>query len=257
MIAGIVVSGSAPRTVLVRAIGPALANFGVTGVLADPKLTLFRGTTQLMESNDWSSESGASSIATTSARLGAFALPSPGKDAVLLATLEPGNYTAQVTAATGTDGVSLVEVYDAGPTGEGAGSRRINSATRGRVGTGEDVLIAGIVVSGNAPKTLLVRAIGPGLVNLGIDGALSDPVLTILAGSSTLVTNDDWGSSTNDVPSSEVAQAANAVGAFPLTLGSRDAAVLVTLKPGNYTAKVTAKNNLTGIALVEVYEVNN
>ena len=256
MIAGFVISGSGSRPVLLRAIGPALAEFGVTGTLADPKLALFRGPTQVMESNDWSSEINASSIAAASTRLGAFGLPSPGKDAVLLATLEPGSYTAQVSAATGSGGVSLVEVYDAGQAGD-AGPRLVNIATRGRVGTGDEVLIAGIVVSGNAPKTVLVRAIGPGLGSLGVSGALSDPVLTILAGNSVLATNDDWSSSGNTLPTAEITQAMNTVGAFPLVMGSRDAAVFLTLRPGNYTAKVTGKNSATGIALVEVYELNN
>lgn len=255
MIAGFVISGSAPRPVLVRAIGPALANFGLVGTLADPKLTLFRGGTQLMVSDDWSAEAAANSIVSTSARLGAFGLPNPGRDAVVLATLDPGSYTAQVTPASGGPGVALVEVYDAGDDAVPAAPRLINIATRGRVGTGENVLIAGIVVTGNAPKRLLIRGVGPALGTFGITDALADPVLTLQSGQTTLQTNDDWWQPASGLTSSDLSAAAVSVGAFALPISSRDACLLLTLQPGNYTAQVTGKNGTAGVALIEVYEL--
>lgn len=256
LIAGFVISGRSARTVLIRAIGPALGNFGVAGALSDPKLVLFRGGTQLAESDNWSVEPGAAAISAASNLLGAFGLPSPGRDAVLLATLDPGGYTAQVTAATGGGGVSLVEVYDAGTATGNDEARLVNIATRGRVGTGEDVLIAGIVVTGNAPKRLLVRAIGPTLGTFGVTGALADPVLTLLSGTRTLATNDDWSNGGAGSTGPEVAAAALSVGAFALPAASRDSSLLMTLLPGNYTAQVSGKGAATGLALVEVYEVN-
>ncbi len=257
IIAGFVISGNAPRTVLVRAIGPALGNFGLVGALADPRLTLFRGGTQLMVSDDWSAESPASAIVAVTPRLGAFGLPNPGKDAVLFTTLEPGGYTAQVTPATGGGGVALVEVYDAGENDASGSPRLINIATRGRVGLADDVLIAGIVVTGNAPKRLLIRAVGPTLTTFGVSDALADPVLSLLSGSRTLATNDDWSVSGASVSASDVSTAAVSVGAFALPSSSRDASLLITLEPGNYTAQVSGKGSATGVALVEVYEVNN
>lgn len=255
MIAGFVVTGSAPRSVLVRAVGPALAAFGLGGAVADPKLTVFRGDSRMAESDDWSTESGAAGIVAASAKVGAFALPFPGKDAALLLELAPGSYTAQVAAATGAGGVALVEVYDAGD-GVGASAPKfVNIATRGRVGTGEDAMIAGIVVSGNVPKRVLVRAVGPTLAGFGVGGSLADPVLTVLSSAgTTLVSSDDWGVPAGGVAPSDVSLAASTVGAFPLVPNSRDAALLITLRPGAYTAQVTGKG-ATGVVLVEVYEV--
>ncbi|MES2694301.1 MAG: immunoglobulin domain-containing protein [Verrucomicrobiota bacterium] len=259
MIAGFVITGNGPRAVMVRAIGPALTNFGIAGALSDPQLILFRGGTAVAQSDNWSAEASAAPIAQAATRLGAFTLPSPGRDAVVLATLEPGGYTAQVTAATGDGGVALVEVYDAGTEVQGGTPKLVNIATRGRVGVGEDVLIAGIVVSGNAPKRLLVRAIGPTLGTFGVAGSLADPVLTILAGSRTLATNDDWGNSgtTSGSTAGDISAAAVSVGAFALAANSRDASIIITLEPGSYTAQVSGKGTATGIALVEVYEVSN
>ena len=257
LIAGFVISGSAPRQVLIRAVGPPLANFGIAGAIADPKLTLFRGGSQLAQSDNWSSEVAASSIAAATTKVGAFALPSPGQDAVLLSTLDPGAYTAQVGAATGAGGVSLVEVYDAGDGVEPGMPKLINISTRATVGAGEDLLIAGIVVKGNVPKRVLIRAVGPTLTTLGVGGALADPVLTILSGATAISSNDDWGLTGGGITSSDIASVAASVGAFPLSPGSKDACVLITLQSGNYTAQVSGKGTATGVALVEVYEIPN
>lgn len=254
MIAGFVIVGGGPRAVMVRAIGPALNNFGVAGAMADPKLTLFRGGTQVAVSDNWSGESNAAAISQTAGRVGAFALPSPGRDAVVMATLEPGSYTAQIEAATGGGGIALVEVYDAGIETGSDVPKLINISTRGRVGAGEDTLIAGIVVTGNVPKRVLVRAIGPTLGSFGVAGTLPDPLLTILSGSRTIATNDDWTNATSQTAAQEVVAAAVSVGAFALPVSSRDASLVITLNPGNYTAQVSGKGG-SGVALVEVYEL--
>lgn len=254
MIAGFVLTGEAPRTVLIRAIGPALRSFGVDAAIADPRLELFRGAARIAENDNWTSIAGGAAVAAASTRVGAFALPAGSADAALLVSLEPGNYTAQVGVAGGAPGVSLIEMYDADQDVSATAPRLVNIATRGRVGTGADALIAGIVVTGNAPKRLLVRAIGPTLGTFGVAGTLADPVLQILSGGTILTTNDDWANPAASAPA--VAAATLAVGAFPLSLTSRDACVLLTMPPGNYTAQVTGKAGTTGVALVEVYEVN-
>jgi uncharacterized delta-60 repeat protein len=256
LIAGFVVSGTAPRPVLVRAIGPALTPLGVTGALADSQLALFSGSTKIAESDNWGVEPHSIEIAAASSQVGAFALPLSGKDAALLVTLAPGSYTAQVSGQNNTSGVALVEVYDAGSPGPASTTPKlINIATRGRVGTGDDVLIAGIVVTGNVPKRVLIRGIGPTLGTFGVAGTLADPVLTLYNGSTSIATNDDWGLSTQVT---DIGAAAASVGAFPLLMSSKDACLLITLQPGiSYTAQISGKSGATGIALVEVYEVPN
>ncbi|MSU50090.1 MAG: hypothetical protein EXS37_13565 [Opitutus sp.] len=122
-------------------------------------------------------------------------------------------------------------------------SRLINLATRGSVGTGDRMLIAGFFIQGTVPKTVLIRAVGPALGGFGVTGTLADPILD---------ENDNWGSGGD---SAQIAAAGAAVGAFGLSAGSKDAVLLVTLSPGNYTAQVSGVGTFAGIALVEVYEV--
>jgi len=115
-------------------------------------------------------------------------------------------------------------------------------------------LIPGIVIQGTTPKTVLIRAVGPGLAAFGVTGTLTNPRLRIYRGETLLHDNDDWSQAQN---SSQVASAAGSVGAFALTSGSRDSALLVTLPPGAYTAQVSGSDGGSGVAIVEVYEVNN
>jgi hypothetical protein len=131
-----------------------------------------------------------------------------------------------------------------------AGHRFLNLSTRAIVATGGDIMIAGFVVDGERPMRVLVRAIGPTLGTFGVTGALTDPQISVLTSSGALAANNnDWGDNTS------VRDAAASVGAFALTAGSRDAALIATLSPGAYTAQVSGVNNSTGIALVEVYEL--
>ena len=119
--------------------------------------------------------------------------------------------------------------------------------------SGEHTLIAGFVISGTEPKQVLIRAAGPGLGLFNVAGILADPMLTVADGTgATVVANNDWGTNINSI---DIAQSATKVGAFPFSAASKDAAVLVNLKPGAYTALVTGANGSTGVALVEVYEV--
>lgn len=252
LIAGFIVAGSVPKQVLIRGIGPALDDFGVKDFLPDPKLTLYdQKNIKIAEINAWDL-SQREEIEGFSRRLGAFALDPAGKDVPVLITLAPGSYTAHLTAASGaSQGVGLIEVYDCIPDA----SRLINISTRTWVGSGSNVLISGFVVEPGAPKKILIRAAGPALEDFKVDGILADPELEIVAmgpEQSTVARNDNWHSSEN---AAEVVRATAAVGAFAFAPGSRDAAILVTLPPGGYTAIVSGRDGTTGVALVEVYEV--
>jgi uncharacterized delta-60 repeat protein len=246
LIAGFAVSGTEPKAVLIRAVGPTLGGFGLTGLLVDPVLELFRNDRSTLAVNDsWGSEGNAAAITATSARVGAFSLPSGSTEAVISVTLPPGNYTAQVRGAAAGTGIGLVEVYDAGTGTEN--SRLSSISSRAEVGVGGNILIAGFVVRGTEPKTILIRGVGPGL-NAFIAGAVANPKLELFRGQTMINENDDW-------TDPAIAAAAARSGTFALTAGSRDAALLVTLPPGTYTAQVSGVGGSTGVALIEVYEV--
>ena len=255
LIAGFVVAGTEAQSVLIRAIGPTLAQFGVTGPLPAARLELFRISTAIASNAGWDPNfvSIAGLIASASQRIGAFALPAGSKDAVLLTALEPGAYTAQVTGVGQASGTALVEIYDATDGTPSGGQRLINLATRALAGAGERTLMAGFVVSGRLPKRALIRAIGPGLAAFGVSGALTDPHLQLFDAAGALVaSNDDWD---GDAHAAAVRAAGVQAGAFALAPASKDAALVINLLPGSYTAHVTGKGSAIGVALVEIYEV--
>lgn len=261
MIAGLVIGGSTPKNVLVRAAGPALADFGVSGALADPALKILDGQGRVVVENDnWQTGPATEGISAAATRLGAFQFKAGSRDAAVLTTLPPGNYTAIVNGVNDTTGIALVEAYDADPDAATARTRRlVNIATRGQVNTGDNVLIAGLVVSGPGPRTFLVRAVGITLTRapFNVADGLRDPFLQIYQGDRLLHENDDW-----DTPLSAqqaLRDAARQVGAFALqetrSNSGLDAALLITLQPGSYTAKVSGFEGGTGVALVEIYEM--
>jgi hypothetical protein len=267
MIVGFNISGTKSKQVLLRAVGPGLAAFGVPGTLADPILTLqtAASTPVVVATNDnWEQQSApatAAIVSATAARVGGFALPAGSKDAVILATLPPGGYTALVSSPDSSTGVVLLEAYDADSPLDSA-IKLTNLSTRGRVGTGGDIIIAGFVVSGPGPKTYLVRAVGPTLADapFTLAGALLDPYLKIYRDATLLRENDDWDSPAAAQPA--IRAAAAQVGAFPLretrntvTRSGLDSVLIMTLPPGSYTAQMSGLNGGTGIALVEVYEL--
>lgn len=249
LIAGFVVSGSGARSLLVRGIGPALAAFGVTGALANPAIALYAAGAELAANDDWGQAANSSQIAATATSVGAFALTTGSRDAALLRDFTGGGYTAQVSGASGGTGIALMEAYDAGGA---SGARLVNLSARSAVGTGGDILIAGFVVT-FATRAVLVRGIGPTLAAFGVEGALADPKLQIYDAAGRLVAeNDDWSSAGN---ANAVSTTAASVGAFALAAGGKDAALLLTLPPGAYTAQVAGVNATTGVGLVELYEV--
>ena len=236
LIVGVVVNDGS-RDILVRAAGPALAAFGLTSAMTDPLLELYSGSTMMLTNDDW-----AAALAPMFASVGAFVFPNGSKDAAFVRALN----TAYSIQARGTGpGVVLVEAYDTGPI---TPARLVNVSARNRVGTGDDILIAGFNIAGDGAKRLLIRAIGPRLTVFGVGSVLQNPKLEIFDGAGMRVTeNDDW--------SPALATNFAAVGAFELENGSRDAALIATLPPGSYTAQVRGSDGGTGEALIEIYEL--
>lgn len=241
-IPGFVLAGTGSRTMLVRAVGPTLGGFGVSGTLADPQLSLVSGGTPVASNDNWLAADAA-----VMSGSGAFALTSGSKDAALVSTLSPGAYTAPVSGVGNTAGVALLEVYDASAS---SSSYLVNASTRAFVGTGDSVLIPAFVIAGPGSLRLLIRAVGPTLNSFGVTGTLADPTITLYRGNTAIASNDNWGASAN---ATDIAAAATAFGAFALPNNSRDAALLVTLPAGSYSAVVSGVGNGTGTALVELY----
>ena len=248
MITGFVIQDGAPKKVLIRAVGARLATaFNITGALADPLLQVYNSDGILVLSNDnWSNDDLA-----TMNSVGAFALTSGSRDAALVATLSPGAYTAQVSGVGNTSGVAILEVYDV--TGS---ARLMNLSTRALVGSGNTTFFSGLSVApGGGARRVLVRAAGPALGALGVDGALSDPAIAILDTSGRQIANganDNWESAGTTALRAAFAQA----GAFPFAAGSRDAALVIDLPPGNYTIQASGVGGASGAALVEVYDLS-
>jgi len=245
---GFVSTGASSKSILLRGDGPSLANYGVTGVLANPVLTLYNSSGSSLASN--STWGGASSLSSIFTQVGAFPLSATSNDAVLNQSLSSGTYSAIVTGANSSTGAAMVEIYDADPTG--ATSRLVNISARGMVGTGSSIMTGGFVISGNSTETVLIRAVGPTLSTYGVTGVLAQPTLTVYNASGTSVaTNTIWGGG------STLSSAMTQVGAFALPATSADSAVLVTLPAGAYTVQVSGVNGTTGNALVEIYEVSS
>lgn len=251
---GFVVQGGAPKALVIRAVGPTLGAFGVAGTLADPVLdvTPLGGETAVASNDNWS---GAPALTAAFGRVGAFPLaPSDSGDAAVTAALGPPGasaYTVRITSRSPTTGgVALAEVYD--DDAFGASGRLVNVSTRGFVGTGDQALVPGFFVGGNAPKQVLIRAVGPGLAPFGVTGVLADPQFTLvpLGRDFAVAANDNWGGA------AALQSAFTQAGAFPLPAGSADAAVVLRLPPGGYTVVVSGVGNTIGTALVEVYDLD-
>ena len=253
LIVGFVISGDKPKPVLVRAIGPTLGSFGVSGALASARLEVFKGSASLAVGNDWGAGTAADAIAAAATRVGAFALAANSKDAALLLTLAPGDYSAVVTGQAGATGIALVEVYDATPGAIPRDQRIVNLSTRAIAGnTSDTILIAGFVVTGSVPKRVLIRGVGPALTQFGVAGALARPSLAVFSGSTVLAQNAGW---TTTADTSAITAAAQQSGAFVFAATSQDAALILNLAPGPYTAQISGVAGTTGVALVEVYEL--
>ena len=245
LIGGFIIGGSGPKKVVIRAIGPSLTQFGVPNALQDPTLELRDGATLLLGSNDnWRDNPGqANQIIETHLQ------PTDDREAAILAYLNPGQYTAVVRGKNNSTGNALVEVYDLGTVlvTETSNSKLANIATRGTVGSGDDVMIGGVIIV--SPNTkVVVRAIGPSLTPFGISGALQDPTLELRNANGVILrANDDWGQG----QPAEIQQA----GLAPTD--PRESALIETLQAGNYTATVSGKGGATGVAVVEGYALSD
>jgi hypothetical protein len=249
LIGGFIVAGTEDKKVLLRGLGPSLAQAGVNGVLADPTLELRDATGALIAFNDNWRDSQEGEINQTGLA------PVNDSEAAILATLpaKPASqggtaYTGILAGNNGKTGIGLLEIYDLGA---GANSKLVNISTRGLVGAGQDVLIGGLIPgpTANSAIRVLIRGIGPSLAAQGVNAPLQNPLLELHdANGSTLVRNDNWGEAYN---ASEI----SSTGLSPQD--GRESAILTELLPASgYTAIVSGVNGGTGIALVEVYALN-
>ena len=240
-IGGFIITGVAPKKVILRALGASLQASGLEGVLADPILELRDAAGGLIAANDnWGDDEASASELTT---IGLT--PADELESALVITLLPGLYTAIIAGNDGTTGTALVEAYDGDLA---ADSQLANLSTRGFVGTDNDLMIGGFIIGGNgrANGRVVIRAIGPSLSAFGVTGTLQDPVLELKdANGLTVISNDDW----RESQEMEISQ----TGLAPTDI--RESALVTLLSDGNYTAIVSGKNNATGVAVVEVYIV--
>ena len=238
-IGGFIITGTAPKHVLLRAIGPSLTQFGVPNVLADPVLELHGpGAFGTITNNDWRDTQEVQIQATGIA-------PTNNFESAIDATLAPGAYTAIVRGNGNTSGVGLVEVYDLNQL---VASKLANISTRAFVSTGDNIVIAGFVLGGTSGgDRIVVRGIGPSLTAVGVANALANPTLELRdSNGGLLVMNNDW----QDNP----AQAAELTAAGLAPTNQLESGIAATLPPGLYTALLAGLNNGTGVGVVEVYD---
>ncbi|MGH8019772.1 MAG: MBG domain-containing protein [Opitutaceae bacterium] len=251
LISGFVINGSGSKRVLLRGIGPGLEQHGITDYIETPTLRLLDAAGGELASNTgWGTSPDPVEIAEVTLTVGAFGIEEGSADSVILATLPPGSYTIHLAGVNNTTGVGLVEVYDADEAVSTA--RLVNVSARAVVGVGNDVLIPGFVIEGDVPRKILVRAVGPTLAD-DVAGVLTDPVITVYQEGAPLESNDDWGQAEN---AAEIAATAGLLGAFPLDEGGKDAALLIELQPGPYTVNVSGVGQTSGVALVELYQLD-
>jgi hypothetical protein len=233
LIGGFIVTGTQPKKVIIRAIGPSLP---LAGKLADPKLELHDSSGAVIAANDnWKDAANKQAI------IDSTIPPQNDKESAILMSLAPGAYTAIVSGVGNTTGIALVEVYDLDRTVD---SRLANISTRGFVQTGDNILIGGFIVLGTAPQKVIVRAIGP---SLPLANKLKDPTLELHdPNGGLLAANDDWVSD----------QGSEIVATKVPPTSDKESAIVATLLPGGYTAIVRGVNGATGVAVVEAYGLN-
>jgi hypothetical protein len=248
LIAGFIVTGTDPKRVIIRGIGPSLS--GIAGTLSDPILELHQGNSTLVVNDNWKTRQDGSS---QQAEVEATSIPPPNDlESAIVVTLNPGTYTAILSGKNDASGIGVVEVYDLD---QAATSELGNISSRGFVDINNDVMIGGLIIGGpnaDGRATVLVRALGPSLTDQGVQDALADPTLELHdSNGTTLAANDNWKIDEPTQQSQESAIRATTL-APP---DDREAAILANLSPGTYTAVVRGKNNTTGVGLVEVYNL--
>jgi hypothetical protein len=243
MIAGFIIHGNTAKPVIMRGMGPSLANAGIPAgtVLNDPVLELRGSDGSLITSNDnWKDSPQRGQIE------GSVFQPGDDREAVIVATLSPGAYTAILTGKGQTTGVGLVEVYD---NNQIVDAELANISTRGFVQTGNNVMIGGFILGGSLNNTqIALRGIGPSLAQFGLDPVLADPTLELHdSNGATLAANDDW-------QSDPVSAAQLAAAGLGLT-NSKESGIFTSLPAGAFTAILAGKNGNIGIGLVELYDL--
>jgi len=240
LIGGFVISGTDPKSMVLRALGPSLSSFGVSNVLADPVLNVYNSAGTLIATNDnWQSDPNHFILEANGLA------PDNVLESATVQTLAPGAYTVIVTGNTSTPGIGLVELYDLSPL---SNSTLGNMSTRGSVGTLDNVLITGFTIGDVANATVIVRALGPSLASHGVSGVLSDPIVTIYDSTgAAIASNDNWLDNVNWI---DVRQN----GLSPLS--PLESALVLHLPAGAYTAIVRGANDGTGIGLAEVYTLH-
>jgi plastocyanin len=256
MIGGFIVQGTGPKRVIIRAIGPELTHFGITNPLANPTLELHNESGALIASNDnWQTTIPGGIITTNQVNeiQNSGYAPTAASESAIIANLQPGNYTAVVRGVGNTTGVALVEVYDLSPA---ASSSLGNISSRAFVQTGENVMIGGFVIQGSGPKRVIIRAVGPELTQYGITDVLANPRLELHNRSGALIgSNDNWQTTIlGGVITTNQVNAIQNSGYAPTA--ASESAIIANLQPGNYTAVVRGVINTTGVALVEVYDLD-
>lgn len=237
LIGGVIVTGTNPKRVIIRAVGPSLAGV-FEGALSDTTLELYQGDTLLAENDNWKDTQQAAVEATTIP-------PNHELESAIVYTLQPGFYTAVMSGKDRATGIGVIEVYDLD---QEASSQLANIASRGFVEAGDNVMIGGLIVGGNGTENarILLRAVGPSLGKAGVAGALQDPTLELRdANGEVLRENDNW----QDSQQAEV-EATTIPPSDPA-----ESAILASLPAGNYTAIVRGKNDSSGVGVVEVYNV--
>lgn len=240
LIGGFIIEGDKRKKVLLRGLGPSLGAAGLAGALQDPRLTLLDSIGTVIETNDnWMDSAEITDI------IASTIPPTDDREAAIVAKLDPGSYTFIVDGVNNTTGIGLVETYTLDTY---AGSRAANISTRGRVGSGDGVLIGGFIVRGGTAKTVILRALGPSLSGIAASAILANPLVELHNGDGTIIaSNDDW-------QSGGQADAITASGLAPTD--RYEAALLLTLGPGNYTEIVRGADGGEGIGLVEIYDVD-
>jgi hypothetical protein len=256
MIGGFIVQGTQPKRVILRAIGPELSQHGVPNAMADPTLELHNANgAPIASNNNWQTTIIGGIITSNQVQdiQNSGLAPTDARESAIMADLPPGNYTAIVRGVNNTTGVALVEAYDLSPS---LHSILGNISTRSLVETGDDVMIGGFIVQGTQPKNVIIRSIGSELSQHGVPSPLADPTLELHNGAGALIgSNDNWqhtiigGIITQD-------QVQNIQNSGLAPADASESAIIANLPPGNYTAILRGVNNTTGVALVEVYDLD-
>ncbi len=241
MIGGFIITGNTFKQVVLRGLGPSLTAFGLTDVLQNPVLELRRANGSLIISNDDWTDNQRSQIE------GTVFQPKDDRESVIIASLQPGAYTAILTGKDGTAGVGLVEIYDTNS--QSNDSQLANISTRGFVQTQGNVMIAGFTLGGNTNSTrVAILGLGPSLTQFGLVNVLADPTLELHDSNGALmISNDNW----QDDP----VAAAQLVTAGLAPQNPKEAGIFTTLPPGPYTAILAGKNGGMGIGLVEAFNL--